>query len=90
MRLRTVMRRVRRLLCMAGMHQFSDEKARCIAPGCRAPKESRRAGNARRQPLRPLSRTPSTIRRLATRKTMSKGRALSAAPAMIGPYDSAL
>ena len=37
------------------------------------------------QPLRPLRRTPSTMRRLATRKTTSRGKALSAAPAMMGP-----
>jgi hypothetical protein len=44
MRLRRMMRRVRRLMCMAGMHQFTDEQARCIAPGCRAPNEGWRAG----------------------------------------------
>ena len=37
------------------------------------------------QPFRPLRRTPSTMRRLATTKTTSRGSALSAAPAMIGP-----
>jgi hypothetical protein len=42
--------------------------------------------NTRRpQPLSPLRRTPSTIRRLATMNTTSSGTALSAAPAMIGP-----
>ena len=38
-----------------------------------------------RYPFSPLSRTPSTIRRLATRKTIRSGSALSVAPAMIGP-----
>jgi ZIP family zinc transporter len=41
-------------------------------------------------PLTPPSRTPSTMRRLATRNTSSSGSALSVAPAMIGPYDSEL
>ncbi len=36
-------------------------------------------------PFRPLNWTPSTMRRLAKRKTMRRGRALSTAPAMIGP-----
>src|SRR5258706_12884513 len=40
-------------------------------------------------PLSALTRTPSTILRLATRNTISSGSALSAAPAMMGPYDSA-
>ena len=41
-------------------------------------------------PFNPLRRTPSTMRRLATRNTTKSGSALSAAPAMIGPYDYAL
>ena len=36
-------------------------------------------------PFSPLSWTPSTMRRLATRKAINKGTALSAAPAMMGP-----
>jgi hypothetical protein len=37
------------------------------------------------QPFMPLRRTPSTMRRLATMKTISRGSALSAARAMMGP-----
>ena len=51
---------------------------------------SRRRSAAAAYPLRPLSRTPSTMRRFATRNTSKSGTALSAAPAMIGPYDSEL
>src|SRR5215831_2961551 len=47
-------------------------------------------GDLWNQPLSPLTRTPSTMRRLATRKTTRSGRALRVAPAMIGPYDSEL
>jgi hypothetical protein len=43
-----------------------------------------------RHPLSPLTRTPSTIRRLATRNTTRRGSAESVAPAMMGPYDSEL
>jgi hypothetical protein len=39
MRLRLVAHRFRRLLCMAGVHQFADGRERCVAPGCRAPNE---------------------------------------------------
>ena len=41
MRLRLVARRLRRLMCMAGMHQFTDEGERCVSPGCRAPNDTR-------------------------------------------------
>jgi hypothetical protein len=47
--------------------------------------EGYRRPDERPHPLRPLRRTPSTMRRLATRKTTSRGKALSAAPAMMGP-----
>ncbi len=42
-------------------------------------------GRHGRYPFNPLNRTPSTIRRFATRKTISSGSALRVAPAMIGP-----
>jgi hypothetical protein len=49
------------------------------------PRAAGRSSDERPQPLRPLRRTPSTMRRLGTRKTTSRGKALSAAPAMMGP-----
>jgi hypothetical protein len=41
MRPRLVARRLRRLMCMAGMHQFTDAGERCVSPGCRAPNDAR-------------------------------------------------
>ena len=49
------------------------------------PRAAGLSSDERPHPLRPLRRTPSTMRRLATRKTTSRGNALSAAPAMMGP-----
>jgi hypothetical protein len=62
------------------------EGAPVAPPVPRAPRRLRRARTGERvQPFRPLSRTPSTMRRLATTNTTSRGTALRAAPAMIGP-----
>jgi hypothetical protein len=65
-------------------HQPRDEGGVILA----GPRGPPRAGSG--QPLRPVTRTPSTIRRLATRNTISRGSAESVAPAMMGPYDSEL
>jgi len=63
-------------------------RAGCLPRGGRL--RPRVAGRAARQLLRPPTRTPSMMRRLASRNTTRRGNALRVAPAMMGPYDSAL
>jgi len=41
MKLRQIVRRFRRFMCMTGVHQFIDGVERCVAPGCRAPRSNR-------------------------------------------------
>jgi hypothetical protein len=64
-----------------------EEAQHALLPGLPCPPI---IASAASYPFNPLSRTPSTMRRFATRNTTNSGSALSAAPAMIGPYDSEL
>jgi hypothetical protein len=63
MKLRQIVRRFRRFMCMTGVHQFTDGVERCVAPGCRAPRsnrvrrlhaDDRRAGDVTRKRRRAL------------------------------------